>query len=309
MTTQRGSAETDEFNPDWIDALADLVQDAHDTIHDNLVVPSRHGATFAEALRLDSPGTRAIAALRADPSTEHLVSLWELAIWSANRFVVSATAQLDGLLAVIRTVHIADAHMAALPIGRSALEHLAAASWILEPLPPKTTMARYVEMLQTSGNAAAGIRSAHREDADRVRSFVDPLVRRLGDSGISRRESAHGHPIRADWSGLVHRAMELPAEIGIEQPVKVTMANEAYGLLCAFTHPNIVELTLRDLRRASGDGVLSVPVASPELVQLTVIACARLLRGAVALLLRVLGSGEGWAERSGQMVRSLLPAA
>jgi hypothetical protein len=199
--------------------------------------------------------------------------------------------------------------MAALPIGRTALEHLAAAAWILEPLPPTTTVARYVDMLQTSGNASAGIRSAHPEAADRVRSVVDPLVRRLSDSGISRRESAHGFPIRADWSGLIRRAMELPAEIGIERPVEATMANEVYGLLCAFTHPSIVELTLRDLRRASGETVQSVPVASPELVQMTAIACARLLRGAVALLLRVLGSGEDWAERSGKLVRRLLPAA
>lgn len=296
-------------NPEWIRLVAELVDDAHDTIGRHFTSPMREASSLEASLLPNSRGAAVVAELRTSSSAAPLGELWLVAVMAANRFAVTGMAHIDGLRAVLTVLSAEDSHVAAAPAARAALEHLGAAGWILDPaIPPRTTIARYVALLKDSAAAAAGLHRGDEQKANWLQAFANKQVHVLHQAGGSTRQRDHSAAVQANggYAAQIDRTLQLGALLGIEAAQDKTRAKDLYDLLNAWVHPSFVEQVAGDMYiAAAGGGTLHVPRSNLELSRLAVVSTTRLLRIVVELLLRVAGAADDWADRTAYQIRRM----
>jgi hypothetical protein len=290
-------------NPDWIDLYRDLLDDANLTIFNEVTAPAEAGASFEASLRPGGKGAAMLDELRGDPITAPLAALVQVAAMAAHRFGVHAVTQLDGALTSFERLPLLESHLAVAPVARTAIEHLSAAAWIFDPdIPPRTTIARYLKMVNANARAAAGIRGASPSSQAWIRQTVAHQTRIYLQTGASL-SKGHRAQVKATTIDQIERALALGATLNIERESNESKAVEMYGLLSAWSHPNFIEQILGDNRRNLGNSVRYEPSGRPELSRLGLYVAARLLRTVIELELRLVGSTDNWAERSLERLR------
>jgi len=303
------NSEDARLNPEWVDLITLLLNDATTTLTSRVIDPAQAAASLGPTFLAGGRGFVVMTTLRADDSTAPLAALWQVSVGVARRFAVTGMCQMDGFRAALELLPAEDSHAGAVPAARAALEHFGAAGWILDPtISPATTIARYIVLLKDSAVRAAVMRNGTAQ-ADSIREFADKQALILERAGFSLKNVDHSDPVRATTIGQIERSFRLGAELGIESKQDETRADDLYGLLCAWAHPTFVEQVLGDMRVPVQGGIMHVPRPNFELSVLAAISTARLLRVVITMLLRVAGEpDDDWSERSMVLLHQMGPA-
>lgn len=290
------------LNPAWIELLQGLTDTAFGrtaAITDRLQTRA-----FNSSWEDDSPLATAVAELESQPNSPELLSLHQMTVMHARRMAAIGMAQLDGLTSILRASHLVDVHASIAPLARSAAEHLALTGWLIDPaLPARTQIARHIVHLNASRKAFQGIRSGL--VARPSVQFAEQKDQAAQRAGLSLHVRSHGHPLRGREVDWIKASLAAGATLEIERPQEHSRAAELYGLLCSFSHPNIIEQLDQDQWDGAACETMVIPQPRPEIVRLSALLVARLLRTGTWMLLRLWGLEERWAEDSRAIIARL----